>query len=177
VADRNKIRDHLLAGFREKKYDATLLETTTLVATTLEKSPPVARKVAPYGVPASNAPAPVPAAAPASGSGMTRIIVICLFAFLGIIIIRAIFSALQGGHAAGGYGGGGGGFFSSMLGGIGGAMLGSYMYDRMTDNSSSTAHASDASDTSSDADTSGSSDYDNSGGSFDSGDSGGGSFE
>jgi uncharacterized membrane protein YgcG len=168
IQDRNKLRDILIAGFKDKKYDSALIDATSYVSTTLARGPG-ANQTTPGGA--------APIVRKSGGSSVFGIVVLVLCVFIGIMVVRAIFGALQGGHASGaGMGGGGGGFFSSMLGGIGGALLGNYLYDRMTDHS----HSGDVNagvDTSHDSDP-GSSDFSDGGGSFDSGgDSGGGSFE
>jgi uncharacterized protein len=177
LAERNKLRDQLLTGFREKKYDAALLEAVAYVGSALEQAAPSLNRKPSAAPPVTAAPPAAPA------SSVFGIVIVFVCVLLGILVMRAIFGALRGGNSpggyGGGYGGGGGGFLSSMLGGIGGAMLGSYIYDKMTDHSApgDTHAASPSAGTSAPSDTdavSDGTDFDNSGGSFDGGDSGGG---
>ena len=81
------------------------------------------------------------------------------------------------------FGGGGGGFFSSLLGGIGGAMAGNWLYDRFFggnshsgDNWNSASADAPPSDVGSDFASSGGDVFDNSSSASSDSDSGGGDF-
>ncbi len=76
----------------------------------------------------------------ARGSGGLGILLVIGAVILGVLILMRVLGGAMGGGRGGyggapgyggGYGGGGGGFFSSLLGGIGGAMAGNWLYDQM----------------------------------------------
>jgi len=198
LADRDQLKQKLIEGFKQKKYDETLREVPVFMQNTFAanlktmKSQPVERSGA--AVPVSNSSnnsAAGPVAEPTGPSfGGILFILVCILG--GVMLFSFIARMLFGGGGAGagqpGYaGGGGGGFFSSLLGGIGGAIAGNYIYDSFfrgdSHSSSSDAHASgsDSSNSSPWGDNSTDSSYSNDGGGFDSGgsdfgggDSGGG---
>lgn len=138
-----------------RKLDGTLAEAKAEAGGSLKDASPPARR-------AVNAPAAPrrPAARTSSwGAGsLIGIVLMILAALLVFRIIGALFSSARGGGNYGpgygpgrmggpgyggggpgygpgyGGGGGGGGFMSSLFGGIGGAMAGNWLYDKMSGN-------------------------------------------
>ncbi len=161
LSDRDALVKTFQSSFREDKFDEALRNGVALVERTLQSNlqGPVATKSNASGLRVDRE-----ASAPgyrSSSSSIGSIVVLVLFIFIGVLVVGFIIRLLRGamggtpglGGAGGmgggmGYGGGGGGFFSSLLGGIGGAMAGSWLYDRLFSN---TAHADDVHSSSSDA--------------------------
>lgn len=123
ASDRDALVRLLQTSFREKRYDDGLREAATFVERTMRHN--LAGRPA-VGVPASMQ----------SNSEWSWLPWVLLFVG-GMIVVSFVMRLLRG--AAGSTGGnvppvlgssGGGGFLSSLLGGIGGAMAGSYLYDR-----------------------------------------------
>ena len=155
---RQAVRDAMLAEFKSGKYDQGLLKAVETMDRSLASAPagPVRLR---GGVPA---PAPgVPRRANADGGkfGLGTLLMIGLGIFGVLLLLRVLrgaFGQPAGGYPAGmgmggmprpgmgpgpgygapgygGYGGGrGGGFFSGMLGGLGGALAGNWLYDQFS---------------------------------------------
>ncbi len=142
-SERDKVRDLLLAGFKHKDYDKTLLDSVDYIRDTMKKKlRPRAEEVglpgAPhqrvdqYGGDAGNH-------QPARGMGWLGWIIVALVVFLGIRLVAALFTGLTGAGRSGTYGGagygpgygsgGGGGFMSNMMGGLFGAVAGNWLYN------------------------------------------------
>jgi len=155
---RQAVRDAMLAEFKSGNYDRGLIKAVETMDRSLASAPTGAVRLR-GGVPA---PAPgVPRRANADGSkfGLGTLLMIGLGIF-GILlllrVLRGAFGQPAGGYPAGmgmggmprpgmgpgpgygapgygGYGGGrGGGFFSGMLGGLGGALAGNWLYDQFS---------------------------------------------
>lgn len=146
-AQQATIKNAFVSEFKRGDFDAGLIQGAEALASAAATLPS-ARTVA--------AGAPVRRGVPAQkggGSGFTFILIIggiVLAVLVGMRILGSLFGAGRGGYGApggmrpgmggpgmggpgmgyGGGGGGGGGFFSSLLGGIGGAMAGNWMYDQ-----------------------------------------------
>ncbi len=170
ASDRDQLVRILQASFRENKYDEGLTSAVAFVERTVRGH---LSSGTPSGVTRS-AP-PVAATGPSSGQpNLIKWAFIIGGVLVAVFLVRMLSGGMGGGGGglggAGGFGGGGGGgFFSSLLGGIGGAMAGSWLYDRFTgDNARSHDSSSSVNDTPSDV----GGDYSSSGG----GDVGGGDF-
>lgn len=177
--DRDELVRLLQSSFREDKYDEGLRTAVAFVERTLRgnlQSGAAPRPLA-QGAPMRQS---APASSSSSSFSMGSLLVLGLFVVGGVLVIGFIMRIVRGGmgggggvSGGGGLLGGGGGFFSSLLGGIGGAMAGSWLYDRFM---SGNAHASDNSNANqpdaSQSDVGG--DYSSSGGDVDMG--GGGDF-
>ena len=144
--DRDELVRLLQSNFREDKFDEGLRSAVGFVERTLRSN--LQSGAAPRPVAQG---APVRQSAPASSSSssysMGSLLVLGLFVVGGVLVVGFIMRMLRSGMGgggglagSGGLRGGGGGFFSSLLGGIGGAMAGSWLYDRFMSNN---AHASD----------------------------------
>ena len=180
ASDRDQLVRLLQTKFREEKYDEGLTTAVALVDRTVRSH---LNEAAPAGATrpvASATPAPPSRLAVAESSGQVNLV---KWAFIiggvlvAVFLVRMLAGAIGGGggggrSGAGGMGGmGGGGFFSSLLGGIGGAMAGSWLYDRFTgDNARSHDSSSSVSDAPSDV----GGDYSSSGGDVGGSDFGGG---
>ncbi|HTD67763.1 MAG TPA: hypothetical protein VK846_14655, partial [Candidatus Limnocylindria bacterium] len=149
-ANRDALVRLLQASFRENKHDEGLRSAVTYVEGTLRSnlSGPMTSttgtKVAAQGTPMR----PAPSAAPSSGSSVGSMVLVGAVIVGGIFLVMFLMRLIRGGtgggglsRGAGGLGrvGGGGGFMSSLLGGVGGALAASWLYDRFTGN----AHAND----------------------------------
>jgi uncharacterized membrane protein YgcG len=155
IDKRDAIRNALREEFRAEKYDRGLLAAVEAMERGLEGVSTARTEV--HGV---NAPLAVrdhdgaaPRAARHSGFGSFFLIILGIF---GVLIILRVIGGLFGrrtgagygapmggmprpgygggpGYAGGpGYGGGGGGFFSGLLGGLGGALAGNWIYDQFS---------------------------------------------
>ena len=179
ASDRDQLVRLLQTKFREEKYDEGLTTAVALVDRTVRSH---LNEAAPAGATrpvASATPAPPSRLAVAESSGQVNLV---KWAFIiggvlvAVFLVRMLAGAIGGGGggglSGGGMGGmGGGGFFSSLLGGIGGAMAGSWLYDRFTgDNARSHDSSSSVSDAPSDV----GGDYSSSGGDVGGSDFGGG---
>ncbi len=176
ASDRDQLVRVLQASFRENKYDEGLTSAVAFVERTVRGH---LSSATPSGVTRSTAPAPAPATASASGQpNLIKWAFIIGGVLVAVFLVRMVSGALGGGGggglSGGGMGGmGGGGFFSSLLGGIGGAMAGNWLYDRFTGDNSRSHHDGGSSVNDAPSDVGG--DYSSSGGDVDSG-SGGGDF-
>lgn len=144
-----QVRAAIISGFNKKDFDAGLIRGSEALATASQSlasvGPAGAGGVARRGAPAKNV----------AGNGMGFFLTIGAIILVVLLVVRVLGSLFGGGNrGAGGYGnpgpgmgqgargmgyggggyggapGGGGGFFSSMLGGIGGAVAGNWMYDQ-----------------------------------------------
>jgi uncharacterized membrane protein YgcG len=150
IETRDAIRDALIAEFKKGDYDAGLTRAVETIEHSLQKA-----TVANRGV---KAPGVLPRRAAAGQSTMGTFLMI-LLGIVGVLIVLRVLGGLlnrsgnagypgqmggmqrpgmgpgQGyyGGGGGGYGGGGGGgFFSSLMGGIGGAVAGNWLYDQFS---------------------------------------------
>jgi uncharacterized protein len=200
LADRDKLRELLVRKFREKEYDAGLLEAVADVRNTVDshmsrsaRSAPAANAPPVHHNPAGQAPA-------GGGSGLMGLICFAVVALLVIWLVVALIRAFTGsmgrgyggGYGGGGYGpgygggGGGGGFMSGLMGGLFGAAAGNFLYDRFFRGDSAGSWGSHAYGGESgpaemggphDTDASGTgADFDDAGGGSGGGDFGGGDF-
>ena len=178
-ADRDQLVRLLQSSFREDKYDEGLRTAVAFVERTLRSNlqSGAALRQPVQGVPIRQS---APASSSSSQFSMGSLLMLGLLVVGGVLVVGFIMRILRSGmggggglSGAGGLRGGGGGFFSSLLGGIGGAMAGSWLYDRFLGGN---AHASDASNPNqpdaSQSDVGG--DYSSSGGDVDTGGGGGG---
>ncbi len=149
-ANRDGLVRLLQASFRENKYDDGLRSAVAYVESTLRSnlSGPVTSvtgtKPVAQGTPLRQVPAP----SSSSASSAKSMIFLGVLIVGGVLLVMFLMRLIRGGtgggglsRGAGGLGrvGGGGGFMSSVLGGLGGAIAGSWLYDRFTSN----AHAND----------------------------------
>lgn len=127
-----KVRDAMLAHFKEKDFEGGFLKGVTIIRDELAANPAAA---------ARNSPA-APALPGRGGAGgkpevnWAGIICIGLAVILVIWLVIGLIRGMsnRGGYAgagAGGGGGGGGGFMSGLLGGLFGAMAGNWLYHNM----------------------------------------------
>jgi uncharacterized membrane protein YgcG len=152
VEKRDAIRDALHEEFKQGNYDAGLTRAVETIEQALEKATVVNRGAKVPGV--------LPRRAEAGQSTMGTFLMI-LLAIVAVLVVLRILGGLlsrsgssgypgqmggmgmqrpgmgQGpgyfGGGGGGYGGGrGGGFFSSLMGGIGGAVAGNWLYDQFS---------------------------------------------
>ena len=138
----SEIRAAFLNSLKAQDFDGALTRGSEAIASALVNQSAANRGgVAPAG--RRNQAPPVGNRGAAGGMGgwgfLLTIGLVILAVMFGLRILGAMFGAGRGMGAAGmrpgmggpGYGGGGGGgFMSSMLGGIGGAMAGNWMYDQ-----------------------------------------------
>jgi uncharacterized protein len=176
-ADRDAATDKLISAFKAKEYDRGLQNALGSIRTTADRK----LKATAAQPDKAHAAPPVP---PNSGMGLTGWL--CL-GIAGLIAVMAIIGLVgmffRGGSGAAapgtpGYGGGGfggGGLMGGLLSGLGGALLGNWIYDQWSGRS---AHAGDDIGSSDHTTSSGHDDnyqdFNSSGGDF--GDSGGGDF-
>lgn len=167
-AHQEDIRTAISREFKKENYDAGLTAGIKSIETTV-KSPSIAGI---FATPPARAPgaahAPAPAARASSGWGLGNWLMLGLGIFLVLMIFRALGGLFSGGGAARnlgpgagpggapmaggpgyggpayGGGGGGGGFFSGMLGGLGGALAGNWLYDQFRGHGSSETYGSHA---------------------------------
>jgi uncharacterized membrane protein YgcG len=146
---RNTIRDALHEEFKKGDYDAGLTRAVEMIEQALEK--------ASVATPATKVPGALPRKAEAGQSTMATFVMILLAIVAVLVVLRVLGGLLSRsgnsgypgqmggmgmqrpgmgpgqGYYGGGYGGGGGGgFFSSLMGGIGGAVAGNWLYDQFS---------------------------------------------
>jgi hypothetical protein len=169
-AKRERIGEAFLEGFKKRDFDGGLLQGAQAIERALEG--------ASVGHKAAQAPGGVPLAARRPGGGGHSMLGTFLLIILGIFGVLLVLRLLGGlfGRSAGagynqmggmgmprpgmgpggpgyygggpGYGGRGGGFFSGMLGGLGGALAGNWLYDQFSGrhggvNSADAVHSTD----------------------------------
>jgi len=151
------VRDAFIQEFKNQNFDAGLSRAVKVIDDELRASQPAAARAAqsaPVAAPARNVPAPEHR----GGGGLMTLIPIVLIIVAILIAVRvlgALFRGSGGGYGGGpgrmggpgyggggpgyggggggyGGGGGGGGFFSNIMGGIGGAMAGNWLYDQFS---------------------------------------------
>ena len=179
VSDRDELVRLVQSSFREDNYDEALRGGVAFVERRMRGN----LSAAPVGRPVGqgNPSRPLaPAGGSSSSSPLWSFLVLGMFVVGGVLIVGFLLRLIRGGSGGGGgfggasgLAGGGGGFFSSLLGGIGGAMAGSWLYDRFLGGN---AHAADSLP-SNHPDAPGSDvggDFSSSGGDVDSGGGGGG---
>ena len=175
ASDRDQLVRLLQTKFREEKYDEGLTAAVALVDRTVRSH---LNGAAPAG-----ATRPVASAAPIASGGAAGQVNVMKWVFIigGVLVAVFLVRMFAGGMGGGGGGGGlsgsggmggGGGFFSSLLGGIGGAMAGNWLYDRFTGDNARSPHDSGSSANEAPSDVGG--DYSSSGGDVGGGDFGGG---
>ena len=162
--DRDQLVALLQSNFRNDKYDEGLRSSVAFVERTLRNN--LSGQTPPGTVTRlNNQPAPVrvtstPPSTSSASNPIWSLLILGMFIVGGVIFVIFLIRMLRGGMGGGGSpgsggmlgggGGGGGGFFSSLLGGIGGAMAGSWLYDRFFsnhhagDNSNYTSNPADA---------------------------------
>jgi len=144
-ADRDELVGVFQAKFRADQYDEGLRSGVAFVERTLRSHLQGVAASAPAQH-SSDGRGMRPAAS--HGSGILSFLLLGMFIVGGIFVVGFIIRMLRGGMNRGGtgvpgtsgFGGGGGGFISSLLGGVGGAIAGSWLYDRFLGGN---AHASD----------------------------------
>jgi uncharacterized protein len=142
-ARRQAIEGAFVDSFKRRDFDAGLKDGVQAIAREL------AAAQAETGGRLRQANAPRPVARPGGGSfGLGTLLGIGLLivaVLIGVRMLGALFGGGRGAYGPGmgrpdmgpgyggpGYGGRGGGFFSSLLGGIGGAMAGNWLYDQFS---------------------------------------------
>jgi uncharacterized protein len=170
-ADRDGLVRVFQSSFRDDKFDEGLLAAVGFVERTLRSN---------LQSGANRQPSPAGAS---SSLSFGSLLVIGLFVVGGFMLISFVIRLIRGGAGgsrgglagAGGMPGmGGGGFFPGLLGGIGGAIAGSWLYDQfMGNNAHGADHATQNQPDAPASDVGG--DYNSSGGDVDSG--GGGDFD
>ena len=151
TANRDELVRLLQSSFREDKYDEGLRTSVAYVERTLRSNlsgqVPSAAVTRPAVQSTPLRQVPVHSSSHFSGGSL---LILGVFIVGGVLVVIFLMRLLRSGLGGGGgnvlpgtrgWGGGGGGFFSSLLGGIGGVMAGSYLYDRFF---GSNAHASDS---------------------------------
>ena len=139
LADRDQLKQNLIAGLKAKKYDETMRALPGFFQSTFQTnlktmhSQPVERNSS--TVPVTTAPGAAQDTS-SGGMGFMGIIVLFVCIIFGVMIFSFIARMIFGGGGGGSPGyaggsGGGGGFFSGLLGGIGGAIAGNYIYDSL----------------------------------------------
>jgi uncharacterized membrane protein YgcG len=151
IEKRDAIRDALVEEFKKENYDAGLTRAVETIEQSLEKATVVNR--------GAKGAAALPRRAEASHSTMGTFLLI-LLGIVGVLLVLRVLGGLLSRNAnsgypgqmggmgmqrpgmgqgpgyfggGGGYGGGrGGGFFSSLMGGIGGAVAGNWLYDQFS---------------------------------------------
>jgi uncharacterized protein len=180
-ADRDQLVRVFQSSFREDHYDEALLQGVAFVQSTLRKN------LQGGAVPAGPARSTVPIAQsfrsqPSSGGGVPSFLILGLVVVGGLILLSFVLRLFRGAMGGGrgglagsrGLGGpGGGGFFSGLLGGIGGAMAGSWLYDHLAGRNAQAGEPPLIQSDAPSSDVGG--DYSSSGGDVDSG-GGGGDF-
>ena len=175
ASDRDQLVRLLQTKFREEKYDEGLTAAVALVDRTVRSH---LNGTAPAG-----ATRPVASSVPVASGGAAGQVNVMKWVFIigGVLVAVFLVRMFAGGMGGGGGGGGlsgsggmggGGGFFSSLLGGIGGAMAGNWLYDRFTGDNARSPHDSGSSANEAPSDVGG--DYSSSGGDVGGGDFGGG---
>jgi TPM domain len=158
LGKRDAIRNAFIAEFKKRNFDGGLLNAVQTIERSLEGVTAGNKRArAPAAVP----PLPVRPAAPGNAGGGPSMLGTFLLIGLGILAVLVILRLLGGlfGRSTGagypgqmggmprpgmgpgggpgyyggpGYGGRGGGFFSGLLGGLGGALAGNWLYDQMS---------------------------------------------
>jgi uncharacterized protein len=151
TANRDELVRLFQSSFREDKYDKGLRTGVAFVERALRSNlsgqvPSAAvTRVVVQGTPLRQVPSTSSSSHFAGGSLLILGVFIVGGVFVVIFLMRLLRSGIGGGGSVlpgtRGWGGGGGGFFSSLLGGIGGVMAGSWLYDRFF---SGNAHANDS---------------------------------
>lgn len=152
--DRENIRSAISQEFKKSDFDAGLKQALNKISIVAERFPATTAGLPNAAVPAPPRAAPRNVAQPVGvqqRNGASSSTFGFLLLGLGFIILIGVLRSLFGGRPYGsagmpagrspggygpgyggpGYGGGGGGFFSGMLGGLGGAILGNWAYDRL----------------------------------------------
>lgn len=159
IENRNKLAETMIKKFREAKeakddadkqkfYDQALLDGVRYVHSTMKSNignqkTGIDNGGAFHGAPMNPHPANVPPVHHQAGllGGIGGLICVGLLIFAGAwIVIGLIRSFTGGGYGGGGYGGGGGGgggFLTGLLGGMFGAMAGSWIYNNFFGSGSS----------------------------------------
>jgi uncharacterized protein len=133
-----RIYEALVAAFRAGDFDQGLERAVARIdEAAREVPPPSPRATARRGAPAP----PAPRQGEGGSSGMPILMILGLV-LLGVFVLGRLFNRRPaygpgpgpfGAPGMGGPGyGGGGGFFSGILGGLGGALAGNWIYDQMT---------------------------------------------
>jgi len=136
--------EKIIQGFKRKKFDEGLLNAVNYLADVGERGPSAPVKGLARSAPATSRPDLAPRTdrnTDGSGSFLARVLVIGAVILVVLLIIRIIAAIVRGasggsagaGYGAGGpsygWGGGGGGFFGNLMAGLGGALLGNYLYN------------------------------------------------
>lgn len=147
---RRAIEGAFAAGFRRGDFDAGLLKGSEAIASAVTEAGPLpsGRAQAP-----DRRGAPVPGGRRPQGSSGLGVLLVIGAVILGVLFLTRMFGRANrgayggppgpggpmggpGGYGAPGYGapgfGGRGGFFSGLLGGLGGAMAGNWLYDQFS---------------------------------------------
>jgi uncharacterized protein len=133
----------IIGGFKQGQFNDGLLNATEFLADAAARGPSATeQKGFARSAPAASRPefAPRSVGADGTGSFLARALVIGAVIVVVLLVIRVIGAMARGGSAASpgvGYGAGGpgygygsgGGFFGNLMGGIGGALLGNYLYN------------------------------------------------
>ena len=156
---RQAVRDALVGEFKNGHFDAGLVKAAATLAESLSEAPVAAPRRAVPAVPA-------PRRGDAGKFGLGTLLVIGLGIFGVLVLLRVLgglfsrgggYPAQMGmggmrpgmgpgpgpGYGAPGYGYGGprgGGFFSGMLGGLGGALAGNWLYDQFSGHHAGAGH-------------------------------------
>jgi uncharacterized protein len=156
IEKRDAIRDALVEGFKKEDYDGGLTRAVQIIERSLEGATVVNREAKVPAVLPRHAEAGNPK--PAQSTMGTFLLI--LLGIVGVLVVLKVLGGLLGRSAnsgypgqmggmgmqrpgmgqgpgyfggGGGYGGGrGGGFFSSLMGGIGGAVAGNWLYDQFS---------------------------------------------
>jgi hypothetical protein len=172
VSDRDQLVRLLQSSFRAEKYDEGLGAAVMFVDRTLRSRLSTdAVSTVPH---AASSVATAATSAPSGSSNWVKWMFIIGGVLVAVFILRLFAGGTSGGGlpGTGGFGGGGGGFFSSLLGGLGGAMAGHWLYDRFFGDNSHSHHGTSGMDAPSDV----GGDYSSSGGDVGGSDFGGGDF-
>ena len=185
ATDRDQLVRLLQTKFREEKYDEGLKEAVAMVDRTVRghlngalASSVAASSGGTRNVNSTTPTAPRVVAQENSGQpNFMKWAFIIGGVLVAVFLVRMLSGAIGGGGggglSGGGMGGmGGGGFFSSLLGGIGGAMAGNWLYDRFTGDNGRSHNDSSSSVNDAPSDVGG--DYSSSGGDGGGSDFGGG---
>jgi uncharacterized membrane protein YgcG len=168
IEKRDAIREAFIGRFHERDFDGGLLKGVEAIEHTLEG--------ASVGHKAAHAPMGLPLAAkPRGGQSTMGTFLLIILGIFGVLLVLRLLGGLFGRSAGAGYtnqmggmgmprpgmgpggpgyyggpgyGGRGGGFFSGMLGGIGGAFAGNWLYDQFSGrhggiNSADAVHSGD----------------------------------
>ncbi len=144
-ARRNQIRSQMLGYFRQHNFDQGVLAGVDAIGQALPANSPRSQNPLPYNTPYRGG---QPYAPPHRGINWGGLILLAIIIFFVISLIRAIGQRAMGGgsYVSGpGYGGGpvvggggyyppsgGGGLMTGLLGGLGGAVVGNWLYDKFS---------------------------------------------